>query len=278
MIQKLPLNSESTFIARTYETPDWETPYHQHGEYELMVIRNSKGTAFIGDHIGSFEEGDTYLLGKDLPHWFRKQDESETGSSMVVQFQEHAFGKDFLSLPQARGIAKLLHASSRGLSLHGRLREEVGRDLIELEHMDGMKQLLALLDLLDRISRSSEHVFLSHQQAYNYSDRDKQLINRVFDYSLKHFKRKITLEEVAGLCNKSVSSFSHYFKKTTKVGYVRFLTQIRISHACSLLKETELSVAEICYQSGFNSWANFSKQFRSLAGMPPRDYRRLHRK
>ena len=52
LIQKLPRTKDTSFIAKTYETPYFETPYHQHDEYELMVIKKGFGTAFIGDYIG----------------------------------------------------------------------------------------------------------------------------------------------------------------------------------------------------------------------------------
>ena len=278
MIQLLPLDSDSSFVAKTYETPEWETPYHQHREYELMVIKKCRGTAFIGDFIGSYEEGDVFLLGNDLSHWFRKESAAKTAASMVVQFSVDAFGKGFFELPEMAGLSKLLHASAQGICCQGKLREGIGKRLINMEGGNAFGRLVDLLQILDEISRSGEYIYLSRQQAFKYSAQDRQLINRVFDYSLENFKRKISLEEVAGICNKSISSFSHYFKKTTKVGYVRFLTQIRISHACTLLKDSDASIAEICYQSGFNNWANFSKHFKNLLHMSPTEYRQIHRR
>jgi len=90
---------------------------------------------------------------------------------------------------------------------------------------------------------------------------------------MNNFKRKITLEEVACLTNKSVSAFSHYFKNVTKTTYINFLTQIRISHACELLKSTNMSITEVCFESGFNNWANFSKHFKEKCKISPSKYR-----
>ena len=72
-IEKLPLNDGNSFFARTCKTPAFETPYHQHNEYELMVIKKSTGTAFVGDFIGDYQQGDVYLHGSNLPHWYRKK-------------------------------------------------------------------------------------------------------------------------------------------------------------------------------------------------------------
>jgi hypothetical protein len=124
LIQKLPLDKESSFVARTYKTPYFETPYHQHVEYELMVIKEGHGTAFIGNYIGDYQTGDVYLHGANLPHWFRKKDAVMTGSSMVIQFREDFVGNNFFDSPELKSIKKLLTNSSKGVILSGNLEEK----------------------------------------------------------------------------------------------------------------------------------------------------------
>ncbi len=272
LIQKLPLAKDSSFIARTFETPWFETPYHQHDEYELMVINKGYGTAFIGDNIGEYQVGDVYLHGNNLAHWFRKKNEKMIGASVVVQFNPDFLGKGFFDVPEMKGIKRILEKSSRSICCKGKLRESIGRQLHKIEHLDGFEKIISLLSMLREISLSDEYEFVSGA-AITHSEKDRMLINQVFEFSMNHFKRKITLEEVAGLTNKSVSAFSHYFRKVTKTSYIHFLNQIRISHACELLKSTNMSITEICFESGFNNWANFSKHFKQYCKTSPSKYR-----
>ncbi len=272
LTQKLPLVKDSSFIAQTYETPYFETPFHHHIEYELMVIKKGHGTAFVGDHIGSYQEGDVYLHGSNLAHWFRKKEEKMTGASMVVQFREDFLGKDFFYVPEMKNIRRVLDESSRSICCKGGLRKSIGGQLIKMEFLSGYEKVICLLNMLYEISLSDEFEFVSGI-AVKHSEKDQMLINQVFEFSINNFKRKITLEEVAGITNKSVSAFSHYFKKVTKISYINFLTQIRISHACGLIRTTDLSITEICFESGFNNWANFSKHFKQYCKMPPSRYR-----
>lgn len=272
LIQKLPLAKDSSFIAQTYETPYFETPYHQHNEYELMVIKKGHGTAFVGDHIGEYREGDVYLHGNNLAHWFRKKEEEMIGASMVVQFNENFLGKGFFDVPEMKDIRRILDESSRSIVCMGQLRESIGKQLIAIESLSGYDKVISLLNMLREISLSTEYQFVSGVEI-THSEKDQVLINQVFEFSMTNFKRKITLEEVAALCNKSVSAFSHYFKKVTKTSYISFLTQIRISYACELLKTTNKSITEICFESGFNNWANFSKHFKYHCGVSPSKYR-----
>ena len=272
IIQKLPLVKDSSFIAQTYETPYFETPYHKHDEYELMVIKKGYGTAFVGDHFGQYYEGDVYLHGKNLPHWFRKQNEKMIGASMVVQFNEDFLGKVFFDLPEMQSIKRLLNKSERSIFIKGELKKSISKQLHEIEGLSLFQKVISLLNMLQEISLSDEYEYVSGT-VISHTDQDQEMINRIFEFSMNHFKRKITLEEVAGLCNKSISAFSHYFKKVTKTNYINFLTQIRIKHACELLKSTDLSITEICFESGFQNWANFSKHFKTCCGTSPSKYR-----
>jgi AraC-like DNA-binding protein len=272
LTQKLPLAKDSSFIAQTFETPYFETPYHQHDEYELMVIKKGHGTAFIGDYIGEYQVGDVYLHGNNLPHWFKKKNEEMTGASMVVQFRDDFLGQGFFDVPEMKMIRQLLNNSVRSIYCTGKLKKSIRRQLLNLEFLLGYEKVISLLNMLHEISLSDEYKYVSGA-VVTHSEKDQILINTIFEYSMDNFKRKITLGEVAGITNKSVSAFSHYFKKVTKMSYIHFLNQIRISHACELLKTSNLSITEICYKSGFNNWANFSNHFHEYCKTSPSKYR-----
>lgn len=83
LIQKLPLDEGSSLVARIYETPNFEVPWHQHVEVELIMFNKSSVTAFVGDHIGEYQQRDIYFFSKNLPHGFRKQREEMTGNGPI---------------------------------------------------------------------------------------------------------------------------------------------------------------------------------------------------
>ncbi|UCE93652.1 MAG: AraC family transcriptional regulator, partial [Flavobacteriaceae bacterium] len=66
-----------------------------------------------------------------------------------------------------------------------------------------------------------------------------------------------------------------YFKQRTNKTYINFLLDIRIENSCKLLaKNSDLSIAEISYQCGFNNLTNFNRKFKSIKGMTPSDFRK----
>ena len=276
LIQKLPLDHASSFVARTYRTPYFETPWHQHVEIELALILESDGTAFIGDALIEYHTDDVYLLGKNLPHWFRKADTHPTGASMVVHFTKDFWGQAFLELPEMEAIKTLLDFSVQGLRLQGGLRRQIAEQLRSIEQQRGFAQLATLLDCLHQISQSSDYTLINQSPVLTYSTTDQAQIHTVMEYTMAHFQQKIRLEDVAALTHRSVSAFCQYFRKSTKKSYVQFLTEIRLAYACKLLTTTNLPVTQVCFDSGFHNWANFSKHFKHQLGLPPSQYRRQH--
>ncbi|RZM21010.1 MAG: AraC family transcriptional regulator [Pedobacter sp.] len=72
----------------------------------------------------------------------------------------------------------------------------------------------------------------------------------------------------------SVTSFCNYFKRSTKKTYVDFLDEVRICYACNLLMESDKPVLQVGYESGYNTMANFHKQFLKVKGVTPLQYRK----
>ncbi len=276
LIQKLPLDEGASFVARTYETPNFEVPWHQHEELELILLNSSSGITLVGNHIGEYEEGDVYFFGKNLPHGFRKQEGEMIGNAMVVQFREEIFGEMFLDLPELAFIKKAIRKSRQGMKLQQDLKQKIAESLVRMESQRGFQRIRTLLDCLHLISRSNQYYMLTDLYFQPFSQKDQDKIGIVFEYSMQHFREGITIEQMAALINLSVSSFCKYFKKTTKKTYIEFLNEIKIGNACKLLKETDKTISEICYDSGYRTWANFSKHFKKICGMPPSEYRRTY--
>ena len=98
LVQKLPLNESTSFVAKTFRTPAFEVGWHQHIEYELILFTEGSGMSFIGNQVDEFETGDIFFLGANLPHTFQKTGDQIT-SAVVIQFCDSFWGKEFLHIP-----------------------------------------------------------------------------------------------------------------------------------------------------------------------------------
>lgn len=274
LVEKLPLAGNLSFITKTFRTPQFEVPWHQHIEYELILISEGEGVSFIGNYAGEFHAGDVFFIGKNVPHTFQKRGEVVT-SAVVIQFREDFWGKDFLELPETKELRELFATSAQGLQIYGESKVLLGKLMKELESFQGFKRILGLCECLHLIAQRKEFLPLSTEEVKLSNPKDKKRIEAVFGYTMESFRQPISLADVAGIVGMSIPAFCSFFKKSTKKTYIDFLNEVRVGHACKLLIETDLNVINICYESGYNTLANFNKQFLKVKELTPSKYRKV---
>jgi AraC-like DNA-binding protein len=268
-IQKLPLSEQSSFVADTFITPYFETPWHYHAEYELVLIIQGKGKRFIGNHVADYEAGDLTFLGPNLPHLFRKEEAQAAGGSLVIHFKEEFIGREFSQIPEMQKIRLLFQKSRMGLQINGHTRQVVTDKMHQMLALQGMERLICLLHTLSVLANSAEYELLSSPEIIGQNGNDSDRLDKVFNYVMANFKEEIQLEEVAEIANMSYSGFCRYFKNRTKKNFSHFVNEIRIGYACKRLMESESSISNICFESGYNNMTNFNEQFKKIVKCTP---------
>lgn len=97
----------------------------------------------------------------------------------------------------------------------------------------------------------------------------------VVNYVQKHYREKITLEDMATLAGYAKTYFCRQFKRTTGVSFYRYLTQYRIQAACLMLDAPCESFAAVAEATGFSTQTLFCRAFKECTGMTPSQYQKL---
>lgn len=103
----------------------------------------------------------------------------------------------------------------------------------------------------------------------NYTAMSEDIIA----YINEHFASEMTVEELAGRAGMSTWHFIRTFKQETGFSPHQYLINTRMSAARYLLKNSRLSIKDICFRVGFSSESVFCSAFRKYQGMTPREYR-----
>jgi len=277
----VPVSSECSFSVRQDVVLHFYNRWHYHPEIELLHIEQGSGTQFVGDSIQNFQPGDVLLIGANLPHYWRcdkeyfENREGLFAKATVVHFRDNFWGDTFLQLPENRYIVRFLEKARQGVRLLGTTRSAVKPLLAQMLAEHGTARIVSLIQILSLVAQSDELEYLSTKDYPSYFDEaDTDRLNQIYAYSLTHFTRKISLEEIATVANMSPNSFCRYFKSRSRKPYSQFLLELRVSHACKLLIEGKLSVAQVCYESGFNQFSGFNKYFRQITGKSPLQYQK----
>ena len=97
---------------------------------------------------------------------------------------------------------------------------------------------------------------------------------KVLSYIDENYASPLDLQELAQKYGLNYSYLSQLFKKAIGVSFVEHLTNIRLTHACSMLSETYISVADIAEAVGFRDYHYFCSTFKRYYGVTPSQYRR----
>lgn len=278
---KVSKGPRHSFSVRQDIVPYINNRWHYHPEIELIHFKKGEGTQFIGDNIKRFKSGDIVLVGSQLPHYWRFDDSffeentRQQADIRVAHFCENFWGDQFLQLPENLNIKSALEKGKRGLQITGKTRSKVAEIMEQLLHADGSQRIILLIEALNIIADCKQLLTLSSIGfKHDLVEAENDRVNAIYDYSLKNYKRKIQLEEIAAVANISPNSFCRYFKSRTRKTYSQFLIEIRVGQACKLLIENNLSIKQLCYESGFNNFTSFHKYFKIITGKSPLSYQK----
>jgi len=255
--------------------------WHHHEECEIHLIVETTGKVFVGDYIGTFEPGQLILTGPHVPHnWISRMQDDEACElrDMVIHFQQSVVQKSAELFTELRELEPLFERAKSGIAFNDIPLEEAQHYMAGIRESNGLARVGLFLDFLNRLNQSRDYQLLSTVQMQSSADEHTlERINIVVDYVMDHYQGTITVQEVAQRINMSETHFSRYFRKATGLRFIAFLNRIRIQRACELLSYYDEQITAISYAVGYNTLANFNRQFHELKGVTPREYRSASR-
>ncbi|MEM6644125.1 MAG: AraC family transcriptional regulator [Bacteroidota bacterium] len=251
-------------------------PYwHYHPELELVYVRGGVGKRHIGSHLSNFKNGELVLIGSNLPHQgFTKRIEGKE-SETVVQFLPDFLGAHFFEIPEMFAIGQLMERAKKGLFFKQSVLDRLGDQIIGLVEKDRFHQILGLLEILQALAETEEYEVLNADGFLMVSKpQDNDRLNQVLNHVKEHFQEAISLDQVCDIVGMTEPAFCRYFKKITTKTFTRFLNEYRLVHASKLLAEKQITISEVCFQSGFSNYSHFVDQFKRFTGQSPSSYRK----
>ena len=145
-----------------------------------------------------------------------------------------------------------------------------------LEYINNVINIDTQEDLCAWISRALNDFIDS---VYNLQDSLKiTRIKPAVEYIDANYDRHLPLAEIAKAAHLSVSRLAHLFKDEMGMTIIDYLTKVRISHAKHLLLSTDDNCTQVCFEVGYNNQSYFTRTFKELVGMTPRQFRENNRR
>ncbi len=266
-----------SFHAFQYSVPFFKFNWHYHPEYELTLITSGSGERMVGDSYENFSSGDLVLLGPHLPHtWVSKKEKGSNAAAIVIQFSPQ-FIHHFFEFHECSALKKTLNSSGQGLLFQNK-DDAINEEIVKLLNKEGVEKITGLLTILDQLAKTKCSKLASSFFQPRMGKESETRINAIFQYLQKHAAEAVSLQNAAGLIHLSDSAFCKFFKRTTGKTFSDYVNEIRIGHACSLLTESDKTIAQIAYQTGFESITYFNRVFIKKKKMTPSAFRIVNSK
>ncbi len=281
ILEKVPDHANGSFAVKRDIIPHIDMPWHYHPEHQLIYVKKGYGTRLVGSHIGNFYDGDMALIGSNLPHvWkndddFYKKDSSKMADLYVVHFLIEKIAASLFPLPEMERINRLLIKSNKGLLITGKTHAIVAEKIETLYRAAGFQRILLLLEILNILAESKSLLPLSSEGFHSRtSESYEERMRKVNDYVMQHYHEEVSVEAVAEMVHLTKSSFCRYFKSRTLRTFSSFLNEIRIGKASRLLtaKDQTQTILEISKTVGYKNITHFNRQFKQITGKTPKQF------
>jgi AraC-like DNA-binding protein len=239
--------------------------WHYHPEYELTFTLNSRGRRYVGDHIGAYDDRDLVLVGSNLPHTWHSGDRIVAGAphrALVLWFTADWIGRLTEACVELRWVERLLGEAGRGIAFSRPVADSVAPIVLAMVDASGPRRLTGFLEILATLAGDADRQILASPGAAREPGiaPDGGRIGRVLSEIHARYRDPdgLAATELAALACVSISSFHRLFKR----------------HTGTTLASSDRPIAHIADTVGYNSLANFNRQFRACKGTTPRAFRR----
>lgn len=241
--------------------------YHQHDGYQLVYMTGGQASFMVDDEVFHLSKGDLFYIPRDLPHAIVSIDNEP--EAIVIQFKEDILPTEIETQPEFKFVNMLLRKGAGGLAFR-----EIADDVFKgLVNATGINKVTSLYDVLDHLGRT---ISSAEQLSKRIHQEDNTTISaRAHQYLLEHYREDITLSQIAEYCHQQEAALCRTYKRETGMTLFQHLQYIRIESACTILRNSSLSIAQVAYSCGFNTPSTFNRQFQEKMGMTPGEYRKI---
>jgi len=253
---------------------------HMHNFAELVIVTDGCGIQWIDGEQYRVAAGDIFLIRGNTEHCFLERSGLSLSNIMFddVSLEHHlksmralpGYNALFLFEPAYRKYHRFgshLHISAEALlpvvSLLHAMSSELERGLPGCD----LLLLAKTIEIFVRISRE-------YAKCPNPMMRSLNRLGEVISRLEKEYREEWTIAAIARIANMAPSTLIPVFKRATGHTPIDYLIRIRALKAAELLRQSDRAITEIALETGFSDSNYFSRQFRRIYQLSPRDYRR----
>lgn len=253
---------------------------HTHDFHELVIVTQGTGVQIINGSEYFISAGDVFVLKGSIVHGYTKTNNLEFYNISFDNNRHNLFKKEFCSLPGYYALFELepnlvtnqkyadrLKLSSSELAFSFGLCSNLHKEYSEKR--PGYE--IGILSNFNLLILYLSRLYMKYQEQSKYNIMP---LAETLMYIESNYHETINLNTLATKTGLSESTFLRLFRKSFNQTPIEYINHYRISKACSLLSNSNLSLTQIALEVGFSDSNYFSRVFRKVMNMSPREFRK----
>lgn len=251
--------------------------WHWHEEMQFNLVTRGSICFFADGRQYTVKEGDGFFIGSSRLHMARPEEDPDSSyicldlhPRMIGSFPgsvyEYKFLKPFLGrggldhfvFNSADPAHALVLSQIRAVDMLMREKEFGYELLVQSRIMHLWRSMIGLFG-----AKNTQDTAPGHDTA-----------QEIIRYLHQHYQDPVSLEGVGRAVGFSTSECCRIFKRVTGDTILNYLRSYRLTKSIELLQETDLSISQIAYESGFNGASYYIESFKKELGQTPLQYRR----
>ena len=250
---------------------------HFHDAYEVYYLLSGERYYFIENRTFHVMAGDLVLINV---HDLHKTIDAGVPKHqrILINFQEAFI---LTGNQSAKAVLEPIFAGNNNIvrltaDLRSHVESLMHKMMFEVKNQSTgyLVSLQALLmQLLVHVCRNMQHNTISN---FDHPSPMHKKVSEMVEYINRNYMEPLTLSTMSELFYVSPYHLARIFKEATGFTFVEYLNSVRIREAQNLLRESRQKVIGISEKVGFGSIAHFGRVFKSVTGLAPLDYRKVH--
>lgn len=253
---------------------------HWHRNIEILLIHSGFCSVTVNRNEYAAKSGDIFIINQEELHLIASNDRDMSYGAFIFPLSSLSFAHEDNA---ERSLDKLLNGQMlfpEFISCNDELGDELRSildDILAVEgaHFSGYElyiksQLIKFVAVMMKNNRLIKAASITAENSVRKNERLKQILT----YINENCSSNLTLSVMAEKFHISEKYFSRYFITESGQSFTEYLNRCRIEKACKLLSETEMSVLDTAFESGFENISYFIRTFRKHEGCTPLKYRK----
>ena len=206
-------------------------------------------------------------------------DNGQTALDLLLKHQPEVLLLD-VQMPLKNGIDVMREVAKAGLHpvtviLSGYDEFTYAQQAIRYGAKEYLLKPVRAADILNCLNKLSDEAFgaAAKEEPVDECEKTSHFVREAQEYIAEHYAEDILLSQVAEKIGISGGYLSTLFSQDLDCKFVDYLNQVRIERACTYLNQNFLKTYEIAYRVGFKDEKYFSKVFKKIKGISPKEYR-----